>query len=126
MMNYWIISTIAISVVLVAVLILDSRMMNKMHGVVSAACSDARHWQRKCEELRLEISTREQRDARQVAHLVLIRDEEIENLKRTMADMKETHKKEMAVREKTIFRLEKTINDNWPKATGKGKVHEPM
>lgn len=118
-MNYWIISTIALVAVLITVLTLDSKHMHKLNSMADASDAETRAWMRRCEELRMEISIMEQRDAKQTAHLVLIRDETIEHLERTIRELKDKHSKEMAVREKRIFQLEKTINDNWPKAVGR-------
>lgn len=118
-MNYWIISTIALIAVLITVLALDSKHMNKLNSMADASDEEARAWMRKCEELRMEISIMEQRDAKQTAHLVLIRDEKIEQMERTMRELEGKYAKELALREKRIFQLEKTINDNWPKAVTK-------
>ena len=106
-MNYWIFSTIALITLLVFVLIWDSRMFHKLNSMADASDSETRAWMRECERLRIEIDTRDQRDARLVAHKVMIRDEEIDNLKRTMASMEAKHRKELDLREKRIYTLEK-------------------
>ena len=110
-MNYWIITTVAATAMLITSLILDNRMIRKLTESVNAYRDDVKHWKRKCEELRMDISFLEERDAKQIAHLVLIRDEEIEHLKRTMSEMETKHRRELDLREKRIYTLEKKADD---------------
>lgn len=110
-MNYWIVSTIALVAVLITVLVMDSKAMHKLNSMADASDEELRHWMRRCEELRMDISVMEERDAKQIAHLVLIRDEEIEHLKRTMQEMETKHRRELDLREKRIYTLEKMSAD---------------
>ena len=110
-MNYWIITTAVATAMLITSLILDNRMIRKLTESAATYRDDVKHWKRKCEELRMDISFMEERDAKQVAHLVLIRDEEIEHLKRTMQEMETKHRRELDLREKRIFTLEKMSAD---------------
>ena len=114
-MNNWIISAIVLGTMLITVLVMDTKQIRKLNGMVGSADAEARHWKRKCEELRMDISFLEERDAKQVAHLVFIRDEKIEHMERTMREMEAKHQKELNLREKRIYQLEKALNDNWPK-----------
>lgn len=120
-MNTWIITAIVLATILITVLVMDTKQIRKLNGMVGSAEGETRHWKRKCAELRMEINILEERDAKQVAHLVLIRDEQIEQLERTMRELEAKHQKEMNLREKRIFQLEKAINDNWPNVVGERK-----
>jgi hypothetical protein len=110
-MNYWIVSTIALVAVLITVLVLDSKHINKLNSMADASDDETRAWMRRCEELRMDIQILEERDAKQIAHLVLIRDEEIEHLKRTISEMETKHRRELDLREKRIYTLEKKASD---------------
>lgn len=110
-MNYWIITTVAATAMLITSLILDNRMIRKLTDSSNAYRDDVKHWKRKCEELRMDISFLEERGAKQIAHLVLIRDEEIEHHKRTISEMETKHRRELDLREKRIYTLEKKASD---------------
>lgn len=120
-MNYWIITTVAATAILITSLVMDNRMIRKLTEAVNAQRDDVKHWKRKCEELRMDISFMEERDAKQIAHLVLIRDEEIEHLKRTMQEMETKHRRELDLREKRIYTLEKMSADQRVAKAGEKK-----
>lgn len=111
-MNYWIVTTIALVAVIITVLMLDSKHISKLNSMADASDEETRAWMRRCEELRMDIQILEERGAKQVAHLVLIRDEEIEHLKRTISEMEIKHRRELDLREKRIYTLEKKASDH--------------
>lgn len=117
-MNIWTITTALAVALLIAVLYLDSIHHNKMIAKAANADQDARSWKMKYEEAKMELRILTQKDAKDVAHAVLIRDEQIDRLNSSMKDLKEQHAREMAIREQTVFRLEKMLHESWETSDG--------
>lgn len=115
-MNAWMIYGIVMTALAVLVILMDNMQIRKLNSMADASDSETRAWMRRYEEARMELRIVQERDAKMISHRVLIRDEKIEQLNSKIKEMEETHAAELAMREKVIYSLEKSINNNRPKA----------
>lgn len=112
-MNYWIISTIICAALIIVVLLLDSLTIRRLNRELTAECREKGSYKRMWETSCMEVKSLQEKDAKMVSHHVLIRDEQIEHMERTMKEMEARHQAEMAQCERTIRWLEKVAGQKW-------------